>query len=60
MNAGAYEIVAGIVRKIQDERLRLAVADHFCREFHARSQAFDPYAWEKRTGGVLNRKDAGE
>ena len=51
MNAGAYEIVAGIINKIEDEELRLKIADHFSTEFNRRSQVFDPAQWEKRTGG---------
>lgn len=58
MTSGAYEIVAGILRTAPvDDATRLKIADHFCREFNKRSPSFDPYAWERRTGGVLKRAE---
>lgn len=53
MSAAGYEIVAGIVRTLPDE-LKQPVADHFATEFYKRSKSFDPYIWNKRTGGTVN------
>lgn len=49
--AGAYEIIAGIIREIEDPELRQVVADHFATAFNRRSRSFDPAMWEKATGG---------
>ncbi len=51
MTAGAYEVVAGIIRSIEDNNLRQKVADHFSTEFNKRSKSFDPAMWEQATGG---------
>ena len=51
MTGGAYLVVADVIRKIADPTLRQTVADHFATEFNRRSVAFDPYQWEKATGG---------
>lgn len=54
MTAGAYEIVAGIVRSLPDGPLtRQDVANHFATEFNKRSASFDPYSWGQRTGGKV-------
>jgi hypothetical protein len=61
MPAGAYEVIAGIVRKIADPVMRKSVADHFAREFHARApDYFDAYQWERATGGKVHRPSDSE
>lgn len=58
-SAGHYQILASAIRQIQDETMRLAVADHFAKFFNDRSNTFDPMAWERSTGGKLTRDNGG-
>lgn len=51
MTAGNYYVVADVIRKISDPVLRQSTANHFATEFNRRSPSFDPYQWEKATGG---------
>lgn len=51
MNSGAYCVVAEVIRLIKDDDVRKKMADHFATEFNRRSPSFDPYEWEKATGG---------
>lgn len=53
MPAGAYFIVADIIRKFPDPAIRQQMADHFATEFNKRSQYFDPYEWARATGGKV-------
>jgi hypothetical protein len=53
MTTGHYRIVAMIIRSIPDEATRKAAADHFATEFNRRSKVFDPYEWQRQTGGKV-------
>lgn len=53
MSAGHYQLVGHLIRTIPDEAARKAAADHFATEFNKRSTVFDPYAWERLTGGKV-------
>lgn len=51
MSFGHYLLIAHIIRSIPDENARKIAADHFATEFNKRSKSFDPFQWEKATGG---------
>lgn len=53
MSPKGYFYVADIIRKIADPVLRQTVADHFATEFNRRSASFDPYQWERASGGKV-------
>lgn len=53
MPANGYHLVAEIIRRIDDPAIKQKVADHFGTEFNKRSTSFDPYQWEKATGGKV-------
>lgn len=53
MNTGGYFVVASIIRKMEPPALRQQMADYFATEFNKRSPSFDPYEWEKATGGKV-------
>lgn len=52
MPSNGYYLVADIIRKMPDATIRKQVADHFATEFNKRSKSFDPYQWNKATGGT--------
>lgn len=56
MTGPAYMVVADGIRRIEDAAIRKAVADHFAKYFHGRSQSFDPQNWYQATGGLVNPK----
>lgn len=58
ITGAAYQVFAEGIRRIEDENLRLQVADHFARYFASRSPSFDPQAWFQATGGLVNRREA--
>lgn len=58
MTAGSYFVVAAVIRKISDPTIRKNMADHFATEFNRRSKSFDPYEWEKATGGKPSANSA--
>jgi hypothetical protein len=51
MTVGHYLLIGNIISTIPDPAARKIAADHFATEFNKRSFAFDPYQWEKKTGG---------
>lgn len=53
MNSAAYEVVAAVIRKIEEEELRTVVANYFAQAFLKRSTSFDAGAWDARCGGKL-------
>jgi len=58
MTTGAYFVVASVIQKIADADQRKAMADHFATEFNRRSPSFDPYEWERATGGKVAANSA--
>jgi len=53
MSEAHYFLIADIIRKIPDPVMRKTVADHFGTEFNRRSKVFDPYTWERISGGKV-------
>jgi hypothetical protein len=51
MTTGMYQVIGGIINAMSDTALRKAAADHFATEFNKRSGSFDPYFWNRLTGG---------
>jgi hypothetical protein len=49
MSAGHYQLVASIIRQIEDRAERKRVSDHFGKAFNERSAVFDFYQWRKAT-----------
>lgn len=58
MSGNHYLLIADIIRKIVDPAVRQTCADHFGTEFNRRSPVFDPYTWEKSTGGRVAANSA--
>ena len=52
-NADAYRLIGQIIRAIPDPAIRQFTANHFGTEFNKRSKMFDPYQWERTTGGKV-------
>lgn len=50
MNSGSYNVVAEVVRQIEDVDLRRKVAAELGNGFHRQSRHFDPKGWERATG----------
>lgn len=51
MTAGAYFVVAHVIRQIPDPAVRQQMVDHFATEFNKRSPSFDAYEWYRATNG---------
>lgn len=56
MSSDAYNIVAEIIKKIEDEDFKVKVTEHFGREFNARSSYFDMGRWHQMTGVKMFRE----
>jgi len=53
LNTETYRLIAQIIRLMPDPAIRQTAADHFGTEFNKRSKVFDPYQWERQTGGKV-------
>ena len=54
-----YDVLGNMIKSMTDagftEAEQKRVADHFATEFYKRSRVFDPYQWNKRTGGEVDK-----
>lgn len=53
MTGTMYRQIAMIINRCKDADLKKQIADHFATEFRKTYPSFDPYSWERATGGTV-------